>query len=216
MNLLRKPIRRRNRINSKFYEPKVYKGTLLIPDISGFTKFVHTTDMILGKTIILRLLSSIIRSNNLGLQVSEIEGDAILFYSYEKKFTVKEILDQYEIMLESFNHELALISEELGEEIDLTLKLIAHYGKLADYKIGKFQKLYGETVIEAHHLLKNKIESHTYVLITDELLEDNVPAMTENGKNSFNKQICDKYSGLKNLCFTFFDYQALELQKLSA
>lgn len=155
--------RRKTRVKENFYQTKTYKGTLLIPDISGFTKFVRTTDMVTGKNITSRLLSSIIKSNYLGLQISEIEGDAILFYKYETKFSVAEILGQYEVMLESFNQELALLSEELGREIDLTLKLIAHYGKLAYYKIGKFHKLYGETVIEAHKLLKNPINSNTYV-----------------------------------------------------
>lgn len=73
-------------------------------------------------------------------------------------------------MLEAFNQELAILREELGEEIDLTLKLIAHFGILSEYKIGIFQKLYGETVIEAHRLLKNSVNSSTYVLITDDLL----------------------------------------------
>lgn len=163
--------RRKAKIKDNFYDPKIYKGTLLIPDISGFTKFVRTTDMMTGKNITSRLLSSIIKSNYLGLQVSEIEGDAILFYKYDKKFSVREILGQYEVMLESFNEELTLLSEELGRVINLTLKLIAHYGKLANYKIGKFYKLYGETVIEAHRLLKSPINSSTYVLITDDVLK---------------------------------------------
>lgn len=203
------------RTKEDFYQNKIYKGTLLIPDISGFTKFVRTTDMITGKNIISRLLSAIIKSNYLGLQVSEIEGDAILFYKYEKKFSVEDILGQYEVMLESFNQELALLSEELGREIDLTLKLIGHYGKLAYYKIGKFHKLYGETVIEAHRLLKNPINSNTYVLITDDLLEkDKYEKMITHEAVFKNNRKNNMYADLRNIWITFFDYKLKGLQKL--
>lgn len=207
--------RRRKRVKENFYQTKIYRGTLLIPDISGFTKFVRSTDMMTGKNITSRLLSSIIRSNYLGLQVSEIEGDAILFYKYEKKFSVEEILGQYEVMLESFNQELALLSEELGREINLTLKLIAHYGKLAYYKIGKFRKLYGETVIEAHRLLKNSIDSNTYVLITDDLLEKDKCEETITNEEVFKaNRKSNMYADLRNIWVTFFDYELRGLQKL--
>lgn len=209
--------KRKRRVKENFYQSKTYKGTLIIPDISGFTKFVRTTDMVTGKNITSRLLSSIIKSNYLGLQVSEIEGDAILFYKYETKFSVAEILDQYEVMLESFNEELALLSEELGRKIDLTLKLIAHYGKLAYYKIGKFHKLYGETVIEAHRLLKNPINSNTYVLITDDLLEKDKCEETITNEEVFKaNRISNMYADLRNIWITFFDYEMKGLQKLAS
>lgn len=209
--------RRRTRIKENFYQTKTYKGTLLIPDISGFTKFVRSMDMMTGKNIISRLLSAIIESNYLGLEVSEIEGDAILFYKYETKFSVEEILGQYEVMLESFNQELALLSEELGRKIDLTLKLIAHYGKLAYYKIGKFHKLYGETVIEAHRLLKNPINSNTYVLITDDLLEKDKCEETIVHEADFKaNRISNMYADLRNIWITFFDYELKGLQKLAS
>lgn len=211
-----KKLNRRGAIKNKFYVNKLYKGTLLIPDISGFTKFVRTTDLITGKNITSRLLSAIIKSNYLGLRVSEIEGDAILFYTYQTKLSVKEILSQYEVMLESFNQELALLSEELGRKIELTLKLIAHYGKLAYYKIGRFHKLYGETVIEAHRLLKNPINSNTYVLITDDLLEkDECEKRIKNSPFKANRKN-NLYADLRNIWITFFDYERKNLYKIAS
>jgi len=209
--------RRRKRVKENFYQTKTYKGTLIIPDISGFTKFVRTTDMMTGKNVTSRLLSSIIKSNYLGLQISEIEGDAILFYKYETKFSVEEILAQYEVMLENFNQELASLSEELGREINLTLKLIAHYGKLAHYNIGKFHKLYGETVIEAHRLLKNPINSNTYVLITDDLLEKDKCEETIVKEAAFKaNRKSNMYADLRNIWVTFFDYKLKGLQRLAS
>lgn len=190
------------------YGYKVQNANLLIPDISGFTRFVHTTDEVTGNMIIYRLLSAVVESNILGLTISEIEGDAILFFKKGKKLKPAEILKQYEIMRENFNHEVALLSEEIGEKIDLSLKLIAHYGSTADYKLSGFHKLYGKTVIAAHRLLKNSIKSNVYVLITDELLDTDpetfiahYPEFERGSKN------CKIHGGLRNISYSYLDYE---------
>ncbi len=61
--------------------PGAVQGTLLfIPDISGFTQFVNETEIQDSQHIIEELLEAIIDANEIGLEISEIEGDAILFY----------------------------------------------------------------------------------------------------------------------------------------
>jgi len=70
------------------------KGLLFIPDISGFTNFVTNTEIEHSRHIIQELLEVIINSNNLGLEISEIEGDAILFYKYGDTPDLKEIYSQ--------------------------------------------------------------------------------------------------------------------------
>ncbi|MFD2519219.1 DUF2652 domain-containing protein [Salinimicrobium flavum] len=200
-------IRSKISVHNDSYGLVVEKANLLIPDISGFTRFVHTTDEVTGNMIIYRLLSAIMKSNILNLKVAEIEGDAILFFKKGKKFTPEEILKQYDLMQKNFNWEVSRLSEEIGEKIDLSLKLIAHYGPTADYKLSGFHKLYGKTVIAAHRLLKNSIKSNVYVLITDELLEDpelflqNHPGFERGSKN------CKIHGGLRNISFVYFDYE---------
>ena len=58
------------------------KGLLFIPDISGFTRFVSESEISHSRLIIQELLDTLINANQMGLEVSEIEGDAILFYKY--------------------------------------------------------------------------------------------------------------------------------------
>ena len=53
---------------------------MFLPDISGFTEFVNKTEIEHSQHIISELLETIINSNHLGFTISEIEGDAILFY----------------------------------------------------------------------------------------------------------------------------------------
>jgi hypothetical protein len=55
------------------------KGLLFIPDISGFTRFVNETEIGHSRLIIQELLEILINANEVGLEVSEIEGDAILY-----------------------------------------------------------------------------------------------------------------------------------------
>ena len=58
------------------------KGLLFIPDISGFTKFITTIELSHSHHIIQELIEVLIDGNEMGLEVSEIEGDAILFYKF--------------------------------------------------------------------------------------------------------------------------------------
>ena len=53
--------------------------------------------------------------------------------------------------------------------INLTLKVITHYGEFKEYKIRDLPKLIGKDIILAHQLLKNDIPHHEYWLITDSL-----------------------------------------------
>jgi hypothetical protein len=148
------------------------EGIIFIPDISGFTKFVHDTDIKLGREIAAALLSSILHTNILNLKVSEIEGDAILFYRYGAPPTLKALMDQYERMLIAFKKKLREFNGHRRlSGLELSLKLIVHLGSIAEYRLYGFKKLYGEAIIEAHRLLKNDIPSHNYVLVTKDFFD---------------------------------------------
>lgn len=148
---------------------QIEEGTVIIPDISGYTKFVNRICIEAGRYITRELLSAILQANEIGLEISEIEGDAILFYKFGPKPSVITILGQYETMLNHFNNRLREIEAVIGHRLNLSLKMIAHYGTFTEYTIGTFKKLYGEPIIKAHSLLKNDEKSDTYVLMTDSL-----------------------------------------------
>src|SRR4051812_15587843 len=84
------------------HNKSVQNGLLFIPDISGFTELVHRTDVLMGKQITYELLSSIIDNNILGLQIAEVEGDAILFYRFGSAPSLHELLRQYGKMEKAF------------------------------------------------------------------------------------------------------------------
>ena len=155
------------------------KGLLFIPDISGFTKFVHESEIEHSRFIIQELLEILINANQIGLEISEIEGDAILFYKYGDPPALQEVYKQVEKMFCAFHrHLLSYEYRRLCQckacvsAIDLTLKVVTHYGEFAGYSVKNFNKLIGKDVIVAHQLLKNDIEQHEYWLVTDNLWQD--------------------------------------------
>lgn len=197
---------------------KVKEGMLLIADISGYTGFVHNTDLTTGSNIISELLSSIIDENILDMNIVEIEGDAVFFYKYGVPPSISQILEQYERMLDSFHKKQNELRYTLDVDLDLTLKLIVHYGEMSEFKIGSFTNLYGQVVIEAHRLLKNSIPSNAYVLLTDELIKACKAYVEYDIMNEgiWASKSCEVYGGLRNMCFTYFDYEMQERIKLTA
>src|SRR4029079_1726865 len=84
------------------------KGLLFIPDISGFTRFVNETEIEHSRLIIQELLEILINANQIGLEVSEIEGDAILFYKYGECPGLEDLYRQVEKMFCEFHRSLVL------------------------------------------------------------------------------------------------------------
>jgi len=172
------PIVNRVVLNSIFYYMKALPTLLCIPDISGFTQFMSNTDFELSSKVIPSLLNKIVYSNEVGLKISEIEGDAVLFYKTGELPSIGELLDQCRFFYTEFYKQLhtlkaryngnkaaAMIPEVLG------LKIILHYGEeVGLVPVGKRIKLIGEDVITAHRLLKNDIPDDEYILISEGLL----------------------------------------------
>ena len=158
------------------------KGLLFIPDISGFSRFVAETEIDHSRLIIQELLEILINANNIGLEISEIEGDAILFYKFGAPPDLKEIYRQVEKMFIEFHRSIIAYEQRrycqcqaCMSAINLTLKVVTHYGEFTGYNVKNFNKLIGKDIIVAHQLLKNDIEKHEYWLITQNLLPEGKP-----------------------------------------
>jgi hypothetical protein len=158
------------------------KGLLFIPDISGFSRFVNETEVEHSRMIIQELLETIIAANSIGLEISEIEGDAILFYKFGSLPGLTELYRQVEAMFCAFHRNI--IAYDLRRycqcraciaATDLTLKVITHSGEFAGYTVNRFNTLIGRDLIIAHELLKNDIDHHEYWLVTQSVLQDCPP-----------------------------------------
>src|SRR4029453_12291796 len=156
------------------------QALIFIPDISGFTRFVTDTEVSHAKHIIEELLEILIDANKIGLEVSEIEGDAILFYRFGKAPSAQDLLDQVKTMFSDFHLHLKKYETHrvcncgaCSTAHNLAVKFVAHYGDVSMNTIRQYKKLFGKDVIVAHRLLKNEIDSSEYSLFTDNLRDAN-------------------------------------------
>lgn len=152
------------------------KSLLFIPDISGFTRFVQTTESEHSQHVIAELLEVLIASNIQELSLAEIEGDALFFYKEGVILSQERLLAQIETMYTAFYSHLKLLEKNricpcnaCASAPNLQLKIVAHCGELQFIEVQGSRKPFGPEVIETHRLLKNSIDSDHYALISKEL-----------------------------------------------
>ena len=110
---------------------------LFIPDISGFTEFVHHTDISHSRHIISELLELLIDSNIMGLELAEIEGDALFLYKLVDNVDVNSINQQIEKMYLAFHTHIKRYEYQrichcgaCSSAYNLNLKFVVHYGEI--------------------------------------------------------------------------------------
>ncbi len=186
------------------------KPTLLfIPDISGFTDFVNKTEINHSRHIISELLELIINSDKLKLTVSEIEGDAVLFFKEEIP-SVSELIQQCQQTFIAFHSHLRRYDSEricrcgaCETASQLSLKFIIHKGDIQKINIKDHQKLHGPDVILAHKFLKNSIPGDEYILLSDQFeLDSYTKDVAKNDKVSI-KQGNDTYQDLGEFRYSY-------------
>jgi len=153
-------------------------ATILIPDISGFTEFITTTELEHGAHAINMLIDAIVQEVGDEYEVSEIEGDAVLLIKKGPAPTQDELESICLRIFNAFHFRRKFMQQHnicpcgaCQAIINLTLKFVAHHGPVAEITVGRFIKQSGPAMIVAHRLLKNSINNHEYLLVTDQLLQ---------------------------------------------
>ena len=156
-------------------------ATILIPDISGFTDFMSSTELEHGTHIISSFLDTIIKQVGDEFEIAEIEGDAVLLYKKGKAPTRQELTDLCLRMFEAFHYQRKTMQQMVlcpcgacQGLIDLSLKFIAHRGVISEINVDRFTKATGLDMIIAHRLLKNSIGSNEYILMSENFLKEAV------------------------------------------
>lgn len=155
--------------------------TILIPDISGFTEFMTSTELSHASHAINMLIDAIVKAVDEEYEVSEIEGDAVLLIKKGAAPSQKEIVDICLKIFNAFHFQRKWIQQHAicpcgacQRISNLTLKFVAHHGPVAEIKVGRFVKQSGTEMIVAHRLLKNNIDNNEYLLVTEKLMEQAV------------------------------------------
>ena len=153
-------------------------ATILIPDISGFTEFMTSTELNHSAHAINMLIDAMVKAVGDEYEVAEIEGDAVLLVRKGAPPTRKEILDTCLNIFNAFHYQRKWMQQHMvcacgacQALINLTLKFVVHHGPVAEISVGRFVKQSGPEMIIAHRLLKNNIGNNEYLLITEKLFE---------------------------------------------
>ena len=151
------------------------EGALVLADISGYSKFVAQTEVDHSWSILHELLDTMVRSVEGRMDVSQVEGDAILFIS---GLSTIDVITALEGTFVSFHRRLRDMQAvttcpcsacaNIGV---LKLKFVVHHGRFSRQRLGNVEQLHGTDVIVAHRLLKNSVPSKEYLLVTDAVLE---------------------------------------------
>ncbi|MGH1384857.1 DUF2652 domain-containing protein [Kordia sp.] len=148
------------------------KALLFIPDISGFTEFVQHTAIQHSRHIISELLELLIDNNITGLQLAEIEGDALFFYRIgdvninQIREQVKRMYVAFHTYLKRYEYEKICQCGACSSVYNLSLKFVVHYGDIEFISVKDTNKPYGPNVIKVHRLLKNDVPISEYALFT--------------------------------------------------
>jgi hypothetical protein len=88
------------------------------------------------------------------------------------------LVEQCQRIFDAFHRQLMVIERDTVCQCGacqtasrLTLKFVAHYGFIKEIKVDRFTMATGTEMIVAHRLMKNDVDSHEYILITEACCE---------------------------------------------
>lgn len=156
-------------------------GHLVLADISGYTAFVADTELEHSREILNELLETLVRGLAQHLRIGQIEGDAIFALgetvSEDPQAWLEDIFIRFHRHLNAIKRVSTCPCRACVSVGGLTLKFICHYGEYLPQSFMGKETFVGNAVNQVHRLLKNKIPSREYLLVTKETLEHFPPAM---------------------------------------
>ena len=168
-------------------DPYTHQVLLIIADISGYTKFMVSSDIEIkhSQHIISELIDAIIKKVEIPLEISKLEGDAIFLYAIKDNETytyddLRKITgEKLFLFFEAFHEKLQELARHASCNCGacsnvhaLRLKIIAHSGVALFYQVHHFNELSGKDVILVHRLLKNSEKNEEYLLLTENAYMD--------------------------------------------
>lgn len=156
-------------------------GTLLIGDLSGYTRYLSETEFDHAHAVldgVFRVMAAALQPE---FHLQELEGDAVFVYRLESAPNAAVVLDGVEQTYFAFRRHMRDVIAATTCECNacrrmpqLDLKFIAHFGTFIVDRMGTSDKVTGTDVIVVHRLLKNGVVERlglpSYALYTDALI----------------------------------------------
>jgi uncharacterized protein YndB with AHSA1/START domain len=153
-------------------------GYLVLADISGFTRFIASSELDHAQGIIRDLLEVVVDRLRATFTISKLEGDAVFAHAPAERIMREEtILESVEGTYVAFREKLRDITlhttcdcRACRSAASLDLKVLTHYGRYATQSVAGAVEVVGNDVNLVHRLLKNGVEQATgwraYALFT--------------------------------------------------
>jgi hypothetical protein len=164
-------------------QPNIQNGYLVLADLSGFTRFVASTELEHAQGILANLLRLLRGHLTPTLSLAEVEGDALfLFASAERLARGETLLELIESTYTAFRDKQETMKRNATCPCQacqvmptLDLKFVTHCGEYVLQDLTGAAKPFGSSVNLAHRLLKNCITDLTgwkaYALFTEDALQ---------------------------------------------
>ncbi len=162
---------------------KIRSGFLVMADISGYTSFLHETEMDHAQEIIEEITTLLLDHIKPPFKVVKLEGDAVFYYVPEEMLPEPErLLEHIEACYCDFVSHIQFaqrlthcVCRACASMHTLDLKFFAHYGEYMVQKLpGTAEDIVGRDVILLHRLMKNSVTEKMglrgYALLTNSCL----------------------------------------------
>ena len=150
-------------------------GHLVLADISGYTSFVADTELEHSREILNELLETIVRCLAEHLTIGQIEGDAIFALGDrlppDPAAWLQDCFFRFHRHLNRIKDVTTCPCKACANVGSLTLKFVCHYGEYLPQTFMNKETYVGNAVNAVHRLLKNKVPSREYLLVTADALE---------------------------------------------
>jgi uncharacterized protein YndB with AHSA1/START domain len=162
--------------------PTAERGCLVVADISGYTAYLHASELEHAHDVLADLLDTVVRNLRATLRVNRLEGDAAFAYALEETIEASMLLDTIEETYFAFRGRVRDIRHATTCECnacllipDLDLKFLVHHGQFVRQDLSVGEELTGTDVVLVHRLLKNSVSAafhlRGYVLFTQACIE---------------------------------------------
>jgi uncharacterized protein YndB with AHSA1/START domain len=154
------------------------------------------------------------------MDVSQVEGDAILFIS---GLSTADAIRALEGTFVAFHRRLRDMQAVTTCPCNacanigiLKLKFVVHHGRFSRQRLGNVEQLHGADVIIPHRLLKNHVPSKEYLLVTESVLE-RLPDTTRNRFTPHTEQfdVGSVSGGYQEIGYLWEDAQAVERKRVT-
>ena len=147
----------------------VQRGSLILADISGYTRYLTGVELEHSTDILADLINTIVEQMSGHFTLAKLEGDAIFAYAIDDSdpeasalvTTVESCYFAFAQRQVTIDRATSCTCDACSRIPTLNLKFVVHHGKFAIHEVAGSKELVGPDVIVVHRLLKNEIVERT-------------------------------------------------------